>query len=184
MRVTDSNGTANIMKNGKRRKVMLTIVYGILLSFLYIVIFSFSSQDGDASGDLSMGLAEKCAELVSEIYGEHKMGISLGELAANFEHPLRKLAHFSEYACMGALVYLMWSLWFERGRRLYLFSVLWVFVSAGMDEFHQLFVPGRCGSFADVCLDTLGGICGLCLVLICRKLAADKRGLRRRKTNS
>ena len=28
----------------------------------------------------------------------------------------------------------------------------WVFVSAGADEFHQLFIPGRYGCFADVVL--------------------------------
>ncbi|MBE5874320.1 MAG: VanZ family protein, partial [Lachnospiraceae bacterium] len=36
--------------------------------------------------------------------------------------------------------------------------------SAAADEIHQLFVPDRWGSFADVLLDTCGGAFG---VLIC-----------------
>ena len=30
---------------------------------------------------------------------------------------------------------------------------------ASLDEFHQIFVPGRTAAVADVLLDTIGGIC-------------------------
>ena len=90
-----------------------------------------------------------------------------------FEHPLRKLAHFSEYACMGILLYVLWSQWIRRGRRLYLLIGAWLFVSAALDEFHQFFVPGRYCSLKDVLLDTCGGITGMfvCagITLLCEK---------------
>jgi VanZ family protein len=35
-----------------------------------------------------------------------------------------------------------------------------------LDELHQLFVPYRTASFADVLLDTLGGVCGVIWMLL------------------
>ncbi len=132
-----------------------------MLLALYMLIFGFSAQDGEQSGALSRFISEKCAELLNVISGKRWDEMILESMAEYFEHPIRKLAHFCEYACMGVLVYVIWSQWLQRGRRLYLLTVLWVFVSAALDEFHQLFVPGRYGSFADVLLDTCGGAFGM-----------------------
>jgi VanZ family protein len=41
-----------------------------------------------------------------------------------------------------------------------------VFLYAGSDELHQLFVLYRTASFADVLLDTLGGVCGVIWMLL------------------
>lgn len=90
--------------------------------------------------------------------------------ATYWEHPIRKLAHFSEYAFMGVLVYTMWRPWKEHNKRLYLFVVLWVALSAAGDEFHQLFVPGRYGSAADVLLDTCGGAFGVWCCVVPEKI--------------
>lgn len=102
----------------------------------------------------------------------------MDNLAEYFEHPIRKLAHFSEYACMGFLVYLILSQWMDKCRKLYLLSVLWVFLSAAADEFHQYFVPGRYASFADVCLDTCGGVFGM---LLCLAVANKIHKIRRKE---
>jgi VanZ family protein len=57
---------------------------------------------------------------------------------------------------MGVLLYGVWRPWKERGWKLYLLIVCWVFVSAGADEFHQLFIPGRAGMIQDLGVDALG----------------------------
>ena len=121
----------------------------------------------------------KCAELLNAISGKHWTQNVIDSMAAYFEHPIRKLAHFSEYACMGVLLYGVWRPWKERNRKLYLLIVLWVFVSAGADEFHQLFVPGRYGCFADVVLDTCGGAFGL-LVCVCVEKIVRRRKQKRK----
>lgn len=160
---------------GKRRKQAVTIVAALLLFLLYGVIFSFSNQNGEQSGGLSHMISEKCVELMNSISGKNWSGIFMENLAAYFEHPIRKLAHFTEYACMGVLVYMMWRPWKKRGRGLYLLTVLWVFTSAGGDEFHQLFIPGRYGSFADVLLDTCGGIFGMAVCVLMEKTVVKYR---------
>lgn len=145
------------------KKTAVSALAAVVLFVLYAVIFSFSGQDGEASGNLSFYVSEKCVGIMNSISGRHWT-------AEYFEHPIRKLAHFSEYACMGILVYILLRPWLERGKKLYLIIVLWVFVSAAADEIHQLFVPGRCGSPADVCLDTLGGAFGILICVLLEKI--------------
>lgn len=82
---------------------------------------------------------------------------------------------------MGVLLYGVWRPWKERNRKLYLLIVLWVFVSAGADEFHQLFVPGRYGCFADVVLDTCGGAFGLLVCVYVEKIVRRRKQKRKDK---
>lgn len=157
------------------KKWAVTIVAALFLLLLYRIIFGFSAQDSEQSGSFSLMISEKCVELVNSIAGRHWSDVMVSELAAYFEHPLRKLAHFSEYACMGILVYTMWRPWKKRGFGLYGLTALWVFVSAAADEFHQYFVPGRYSSLADVLLDTCGGLFGVFLCVLFERLFLKKR---------
>lgn len=138
-------------------------VAGLLLILLYLVIFSFSGQDGETSGDLSIRISEKCVEIINSVTGKNFMAIY-------FEHPIRKLAHFCEYAIMGILVYLTTRPFWKEKKSWYYRILIWVFLSAAADEFHQTFVPDRWGSPADVLLDTAGGLIGLVfMILVHRK---------------
>lgn len=158
----------------RNKKAILTAVYIVLLILLYVVIFTLSAQDGDASGKLSMKFSEKWSGLLGNFSGKNRSDTMDRELAVIMERPLRKAAHFTEYACMGALVYLLWSLWMKKRRLLYVIPPVWVFVSAVLDEFHQSFVPGRYAGFSDVCVDLLGGIAGLVFILLLQKLFRKK----------
>ena len=83
------------------RRILVTCAAALLLSMLYYTIFHFSAQDAEQSGSLSLKVSYKGAEIVNCIWGG-RWGDSLEELALFLEHPVRKMAHFSEYACMGA----------------------------------------------------------------------------------
>ncbi|MCM1027740.1 MAG: VanZ family protein [Roseburia sp.] len=157
-----------------KRKIAVTVPVTILLLALYILIFCFSAQSGEESGDLSRRVSGKCAEWLGWLSGEG--GSVSGLLAEAMENPLRKAAHFAEYACMGILVYVLWRQWLRRGGGLYLLTGGWVFLSAGADELHQLFVPGRYGSLLDVLLDTCGGVFGMALCLCVEKLLCRREG--------
>ncbi|MCI9338282.1 MAG: VanZ family protein [Lachnospiraceae bacterium] len=169
---------------GRWRRIAVTGVAAALLLLLYSIIFRFSAQDGQESGSLSQFFSEKCVNILDSLSGANWTQGRRMELAAYFEHPIRKLAHFSEYACMGILVYTLWSQWMKPGRKRCLLTVAWVFLSAAGDEFHQYFVPGRYASIADVLLDTCGGAFGM-LVCICISALyrrARERGVRKRES--
>lgn len=148
----------------RRLRLAVSATAALFLLILYIVIFCFSGQDGETSGNFSRMISEKCVEFFNTLTGRSWTEVFMDGLAAYFEHPIRKLAHFAEYALMGILLYVMWRPWKKRSRRLYLFLILWVLVSAAGDELHQLFVAGRYASPADVLLDTCGGAFGVLLL--------------------
>lgn len=145
--------------------MVLTAITGLLLSLLYVAIFSFSEQEAEESSSLSREVTEKCVETVTELSGKKLTDSLKAQLVEKFEKPVRKAAHFTEYAGMGILVYILFSLWYEKSRARFWLNTGWVFVSAAFDEFHQLFVAGRSGSFLDVLIDTTGGLFGMALVL-------------------
>lgn len=148
-----------------KRKILITVPAAVLLLALYLVIFGFSAQNGEQSGSVSMQLSEKCVEILNTISGKNWENTAVESAAMFFEHPLRKLAHFSEYACMGILIFSIVYQW-VMGKKKYLIATLWVFLSAAVDEWHQSFVPGRYASIKDVLLDTCGGICGIVLLTL------------------
>ena len=142
----------------------------LLLILLYLVIFSFSGQDGETSGGLSIRISEKCVEIINNMTGKNWTEKVREEMAIYFEHPIRKLAHVCEYALMGILVYLTTRPFWKEKKSWYCRILIWVFLSAAADEFHQTFVPDRWGSPADVLLDTAGGLIGLVfMILVHRK---------------
>jgi VanZ family protein len=93
------------------------------------------------------------------------------ETLAQLHLLMRKLGHWSEYFILAILVLraskrsnLSWR---------FVGTAAFVFLFALSDEWHQAFVPSRSASFADVLLDTFGGIC-----------AVGFKFLRRRQTHS
>lgn len=142
----------------------------ILLICLYFVIFGFSAQDAEQSGSLSNAISKFCVEMVNSMKGHSWSGEEVNFWAGYFEKPIRKLAHFGEYAVMGVLIYTMLRQWKKNSIRLFLLITLWVFFSAAGDEFHQYFVPGRYASPLDVLLDTGGGMAGIIFCMMIEKI--------------
>lgn len=151
-------------------RFVTTLVAAALLFHVYCMIFSFSDQDATTSSSVSQRLSEKCVDVMQRVVGFDWSEGYREELSMYFEHPIRKIAHFAEYTIVGLLVYCMWRPWWKKGKKLYFLVALWVFCSAAADEFHQTFVPGRYGCFADVLLDTSGGLFAIFLCLMAEKI--------------
>ena len=146
----------------KRAFSVFFLVAGFL--FYFLVINRFSAQTAEVSGGLSFEIAEKMADFICS-FGDHTAEDVLS-LAGYFEHPLRKFAHFAEYAILGGLFCGSFLVLGNEIRQIssgkmcgmYIRCVLLVFILAGFDELHQYFVPGRYASVWDVLLDTFGSI--------------------------
>ena len=102
-------------------------------------------------------------------------------------HIVRKAAHFSEYALMGFL----WYLLLRKKRMNILLSVSATMLYAASDEFHQTFVNGRSGQLSDVILDTCGGCFGiliaflmLCVWHCCNDKSVMEYGVWKNKSSS
>lgn len=171
------------MKDKFRLKLAVSLLAAIFLVLLYVMIFFFSGQDGEASGSLSHRVTEVIVEQVGEITRKNWTDEIKASLVSFWENPVRKLAHFSEYTGMGILVFLIWIPWVTgtkwRGKafRWNGLVILWVFLSASLDEWHQTFVSGRSGNVFDVLLDTSGGCFGLmlCWIVMALVMGRSKR---------
>ncbi len=93
-----------------------------------------------------------------------------------FSGIIRKLAHFSEFALLGAEMIILFLL-YEKPKRSLLISGLIPagisFLVAVSDEHIQLTSAGRCCDIQDMLIDLCGIICGTVFVLII-KFIADK----------
>ena len=95
--------------------------------------------------------------------------------------PLRKIAHFLEFAALGWL--LIWLTVMLGQRRLHALetTLLCGLAAACVDETIQMFSPGRSSSLADVWLDAAGVLAGglLLLLVCCLRREIHRAGQRR-----
>ncbi len=147
-----------------------------LLIIWIIVIFSFSSQSGTTSGNISGKLAKEVNSVIIDDY-EYKTEIEKEVIDSKTNYLIRKTAHFSEYAILGLLLYLTLS--FIKNRFiLYGLSLFGGILNAIIDEYHQTFISGRSGAIKDVIIDSLGVLTMLLVIfaitLIKNKLIKNK----------
>lgn len=176
----------------KLRKVQIkklcTIVAVILLAAMYLTIFRFSAESADESSEVSA----KAADFIMRIYYRLTMPESAGggEAVLMDQEPfwleivIRKLAHFTEYMCIGFLSYAIVLLWCRPVWKGRLLILLQVFLSGALDEFHQYFVPGRAAMFRDVLIDTAGGCAGIFLIWMCYKKVLRRRKKKNKKLSA
>ena len=138
------------------KKIIKTLLF---VSWL-ILIYLLSAETGDQSGSLSDGILLSIAKLLK--ISDTKAFVD------TFGFFIRKLAHFSEYFILYILTYECFKEY--NCPKLIVVSVLFCVLYASLDEFHQLFVDGRCGQLSDVMIDSSGSIVSCFLWrLVCEK---------------
>lgn len=162
------------MKNKTKR-----IIFGILILINCLTIFWFSHQVSDDSGEQSGRVVNFISNIVPYIRDmeEPDKTIFKEEILSPI---VRKTAHFSIYAMLGFLT-INFVLSFRnkekilddenitfKNKKIYkeiIASLLFCFVYAMSDEFHQSFIPGRSCEFRDVLIDTSGALVGILGIL-------------------
>lgn len=144
------------------KKTILTV-----LTFLWVgVIFSFSLQTGEVSGDISSSILQKVIGWAAvEVFEEFE---PITQIQWDFLHLiLRKCAHFTEFAILGMLS--TFTLFQTKVARKALIAIGFCLAIASMDETLQLFVDGRVGNVMDVLIDVAGAGVGVLAVIIGKK---------------
>ena len=136
--------------------IIRTIIMILLLGTFYM-IFGFSSQNGEESGNLS----GKIAKFVIEQLPIKKTE----ETRKRIEGIIRKIAHFSIYALVGFLLMSFVSTYDLKENKRIGISLLIGILYATTDEIHQKFVPGRSCQITDVMIDSSGVLLGILLLL-------------------
>ena len=159
----------------KSRRGILRWFLTCLTLFWMVFIFMMSSAGKDESNSQSGAVCEFICEHFVEGYEEMAPEEQI-QMQQKISFPVRKCAHLSEYAVLGALMTLTAASWLRgdeetmrtgetAGGTVRILPVLAAgFLYAVSDEIHQIFVPGRSGEPRDVLIDTSGVLIGICLV--------------------
>ncbi len=147
------------------KKTILKTMAALPAVILMPAIFIFSAAEAPESTKSSMTVSFRLIRAAESMGFLHLSPVQEYLSAEAIEGPIRKLAHITEYTVLAAAVYLMFVLWTNRRILLYFVTVLFSLIYAASDEFHQLFVKGRSGSFSDVCVDAIGVTIGAMIML-------------------
>lgn len=133
----------------------------LLILSLMVGLFFFSAQKAPETNALSYGVSGTAARLLyfnfENLDAETQMTVIRG-----LNPFIRKAAHLTLYALLGGLCYF----WLRRLPHGISTSMSIAGLFAGLDELHQLFVPGRTGKPADILLDCFGAACGIGIVFM------------------
>ena len=139
------------MKNKRFIFITITLIWTA-------VIFSFSLQSGEVSGDLSGSVLEA-------LLGFFMPGVlESPEKLELFHLILRKCAHFTEFMILGVLS----SIALKHMKVGYksIIGLGYCVLIASLDETLQLFISGRAGRVQDVLIDSAGALAGIVIVFI------------------
>lgn len=151
---------------------------GLAIIANMLMIYNFSAEDGEASGDRSHGVTEGIVEVIVPDYSQLPPE-KQEETVEKYHLPIRKIAHFCEFGLLGLLTAAFMNT-LGKGKKW-----LWWVIPAGFcllyaisDEVHQIFT-GRGPAVKDVLIDFGGSLTGivamnLVLLLICRLLQKRK----------
>ena len=156
------------------------------LLMMYL-IFSFSSQDGTASGNLSYQISGIIVESANEAFELHWSGREMDYYIERIHRPVRKLAHVTEYFLLAVSISFPLYVYGVRGLWLPLLAGGFCVGFAALDEYHQSFVAGRGPSKKDVGIDSIGILAGVLMVqFLCflGRVTIFRPLARRRKTKA
>ena len=174
---------------------MNRIVIALLKPFSFIpailmmsMSFSFSSQNGTESSQLSEKVARGIFITIDHVMdrgGGDANDEKIQELADEYQYPVRKLAHMTEYCLLAICVSLPLYVYGLRGFALTFLAGILCVAFAASDEFHQTMVANRGPSVKDVGIDSIGVLFGITFVRLFCWIAlggnTKKRKRRRRR---
>lgn len=146
----------------KNLKRLRRVLWGIVLALL-LVIFLFSAQSGEKSGDTSSAITGFIVKLFYADFADMPSAEQTA-LLKKWNLFIRKGAHFTEYAVLAFSICLLLHTYPLKKRAL--LSWMGATVYAATDEIHQLAVAERTGSLWDVLLDSSGALVGMIVAVL------------------
>lgn len=139
---------------------MKRAIKAILLLLWMALIFGLSGQPAELSDELSEISTGRIAGLLSFILRNVDVK-TIASFLMEYIAYIRKAAHVFEYMVLGILASMNGDEYLRD--RVLSTSLIFCFMYALSDEFHQLYILGRAGSMTDVLIDTCGAAIGVFL---------------------
>ena len=153
----------------------INILRGILILLLlgtFIMIFNFSSEDSDKSGNTSQKITNEITKNIESIQKLNK--VEKTKTLDRIESIIRKIAHFSLYTLVGLLLMAICSTYNINEKLKVIISLSVGIFYAISDEIHQMFIAGRTAKPTDVFIDTLGVVLGILIIMLILKIVSNR----------
>lgn len=136
----------------RKRMILCCLLLGVVL----VVIWGNSLRNGTESGAMS-----------GRVMAWLNQFLRLEEADAETLHlVIRKMAHFTEFSCLGLLLGWLFGMAGEKKGHLFCMPLFCGLLVACVDETIQVFTPDRGPSLMDVWIDTAGAAAGITALLI------------------
>ena len=149
--------------NGTKKQNAKTWLLRAILTALCIAaiafIFSNSLQTGEESGAQSSFVTNAVQKIFRVFAPNSWIATATGEAYERLHGVIRTIAHFSEFALLGALLTWCWRS-YTKDMLFFLIPACLVVLVPIVDECLQTLSAGRVAAISDVFTDTLGGVCG------------------------
>ncbi len=143
-------------------RILLPIACVLVLAF----IFSNSLKTGEASSAQSSAVVDAVQAVFGVIAPNSAIATATGEDYQRLHACIRLLAHFAEFALLGALF--AWCCLSYTTKKAYLLiPAAGVLTVPCIDEWLQSLTAERAAEWKDILVDGAGGICGLIFAVFC-----------------
>lgn len=144
------------------------IISLLLLAIWMIIIFYFSNQQGEGSGNTSKTISKIIVRIIDiqKQYTSQEQAV----LVEIVEPVIRKLAHYTIYTIGGIIIVNCVYQFYNKEKRIIEVSAGIGILYAISDEIHQFVIPGRSGNIKDVIIDSLGILTGMAIFLLTKEI--------------
>ncbi len=133
------------------------------------IIFLVSNMNSKNSNSNSKTIIYNTIEISTNIIGMDLTPNELENITNKLNYPFRKCMHASVFFILSIFVINAFRSVKMEGWKKYMYTILFCFLWALLDETHQLYVDGRTGQMLDVWIDTIGSIVGCTLFRIFKR---------------
>ncbi|MBQ8291105.1 MAG: VanZ family protein [Clostridia bacterium] len=146
-------------KRTDKKRTFFRILLTVLCVCVYAFIFYNSAQTEAASASQSGAVTDAVQDVAGVVAPESSVATATGKAYEELHSIIRTIAHFAEFALLGAL--LIWCCFSYTDRAFFfIIPLAMILVTPLADETIQLFASGRVADVKDVLTDIAGGYLG------------------------
>lgn len=152
------------------KKVSLVIILVLWMAF----IFNMSAKNSTQSSHISGQLTYSVLDIILKDFRQLDIGAKK-EIVEGLQFVVRKSAHFTAYAVLGALWFLILEHFNLKQKSVIAISFVLSVLYAIGDEVHQSFTPGRSCELRDILIDSMGTAFGILMIILITSLLRKYR---------
>ena len=152
------------MDTKKKVRLVIAIVLSVLTAAFIVWIFSNSLKVAVESAAQSDSVTQKLQRVFQVLLPNSSIATATGEAFDELENLVRVLAHYAEYAVLGALAFCTYRAFTDE--KIWAITPFCCVVAvSAVDEVLQIFTEGRAFQWTDILIDCAGAWTG-CLVAL------------------